>query len=144
MAFIGAALPYITAGMSVASTIADANTQEKIAGIQAQQLEDQSIADTAMAVQDAKNERKRSQLLQSRVTALAAKSGMGQDVDRTLSEIDQQGSYNSLAALYSGATSATSKKYAATAAKATGKSRAASGYMDAGSTILSTLNKQYG
>lgn len=145
MAFIATALPYISAGVSVASTIGQANANEKIAQIEADQLKEQSISDTASAVQDAKHERRRAEQLKSRVTALAAGSGSsGMDIERTISDIDQQGEYNSLAALYSGATSANSKKYAAEATRARGASQKSSGYMNAGSTILSAMDKQYG
>lgn len=141
MAFMATALPYITAGVSVASTIADANTQEKIAEMEAEQLKKQSIADTAMSIQDAKIEKRRAEELKSRAIAIAAKSGTsGADIDRAISDIDQQGQYNALAALYSGATSASSKKYAASAAKARGKSQKSSGYTDAAGTILSTMD----
>ena len=142
MAWFAAVLPYATAGMSVASTIGTANAQEQMAKIEADQLEKQSIADTASAVQDAKFERRRAEQLKSRVTALAAKSGSsGPDIDRTISDIDEQGEYNSLAALYSGATSASSKRYAAQAAKARGASQKTSGYLDASSTILGSMDK---
>lgn len=145
MAFMAAALPYISAGIGVASTIGQANAQDKIANIEADQLQKQSIADTASAVQDSKMERRRAEMLKSRVTALAAKSGSsGGDVNQAISDIDQQGEYNSLAALYSGATSSNSKKYAAETARARGASQKSSGYMNAGSTILSAMDKQYG
>ena len=142
---MAAALPYITAAASIGSTIASANAQEKIAEIEADQLEKQAIADTATSIQDAKQERRRAEMLQSRVRALAAKSGTsGMDINRAISDIDEQGQYNALAALYSGSTSASSKKYAAAAARARGASQKASGYMDAGGTILSTSMDQYG
>lgn len=145
MAFMAAALPYITAGVSIASTIGQANAQEQIAEIEADQLAKQALADTAQSVQDAKFERRRAEQLKSRVTALAAKSGTsGLDIDRAISDIDEQGEYNALAALYSGGTSASSKRYAASAARARGQSQKTSGYMDAGSTILSSMDNMYG
>jgi hypothetical protein len=145
MAFMVAALPYITAGMAVGQSIAQGNVAKAAAKIQADQLEKQSIADTAAAVQDAKTERKKAEQLKSRVTALSAKSGAsGNDIDRVISDIDVQGEYNSLAALYSGSTAAASKKYAAQAARSYGASEKASSYANAASTILSTMDKQYG
>ncbi len=145
MAFMAAALPYITAGMAVASSIGQADAASKIAGIEADQLNKQSIADTAMAVQDAKFEKRRAEALTSRAAALAAKSGTsGPDIDRAIADIDQQGEYNSLAALYSGATSSASKRYAAQAAQAKGASQKSSGYMNAGTTILGTIDNAYG
>lgn len=145
MAWMAAVLPYATAAVSVASTIGQADAAEQIAKIEADQINKQSIADTAMAAQDAKAERRKAEQLKSRVNALAAKSGAsGLDIDRTISDIDSQGEYNSLAALYSGATSSASKKYAAQTAIARGKSQKASGYMNAGSTILSSMDNIYG
>lgn len=144
MAQMAVYLPYIAAAASIGSTIVNASAQEEIAQIESAQLKKQAIADTAMSIQDAKQEKRRSEFLQSRVTALAAKSGTsGLDIDRAISDIDEQGQYNALAALYSGATSASSKKYAASAAIARGKSQINSGYLDAAGTILSTMD-QYG
>jgi hypothetical protein len=145
MAFMAAALPYISAGMAVATTMADANTKERLAEIEADQLEKQAIADTAMSVQQAKGERKRAEELKSRALALAAKSGhSGSDIDKVVSDIDQQGEYNALAALYSGSTASASKKYAAAASRAYGSSAKASGYADAGGTILGAMDTYYG
>jgi hypothetical protein len=145
MAWFAAALPYISAGVSVASTIGQASAQEQMAEIEAAQLRKQSIADTASSVQDAKQEKRKSEILKSRVTALSAKSGSsGMDVDRIISDIDEQGEYNSLAALYSGQTSASSKRYAADVAVARGKSQKQSGYFDAASTIMGSMDKQWG
>ena len=145
MAWFAAALPYITAGVSVAQTIGTANAQEQMADIEAAQLQKQAVADTAQSVQDAKFEKRRAEQLQSRVTALAAKSGTsGADIDRAISDIDEQGEYNSLAALYSGSTSASSKRYAAKATRARGQSQKQSGYFDAGTTILGSMDNIYG
>lgn len=145
MAGLPALLPYISAGMSLISTIGGSGSQEQIANIEAEQYERQALADTAQSVQDAKFERRRAEQLKSRVTALAGKSGTsGLDIDRAISDIDEQGEYNALAALYSGSTSAASKRYAASAAKARGKSSKSSGIMDMGSTILGAMDQFYG
>lgn len=145
MAFMAASLPYITAGMSIASSIGQADASEKIAGIEAAQLNKQAVADTAQSVQDAKFERHRAELLKSRATSLAAKSGTsGPDIERAIADLDQQGEYNSLAALYSGATSSASKRYAAQAAQAKGQSQKTSNYFNAGTTILGAMDKYYG
>lgn len=147
MAWFAAALPYISAGASIGATIGQANAQEKIAKIQAEQLKKQAIADEANAVQVAKFERKKSAQLQSRVNALAAASGSAVssvDIQNALSDIDEQGEYNALAALYSGYSSSGSKRYAADVAMAEGKAAKSSGYQQAGATILDFSSKKFG
>jgi len=147
MAWFAAALPYISAGASVGAQLGQANAEQQIAEIQARQLRKQSIADKASAVQEAKLERRKSEFLQSRVTALAASSGSAVasvDIQNALSDIDEQGEYNALAALYSGYSSADSKSYAADVASASGKAAKASGYGAAGATILDFSDKKFG
>jgi len=142
MAGIGAAA-YISAAMTIGSSIGQANAQEQVAEIQARQLRKQAMADTADSVQTAKHERKKAEFLKSRVTALAAASGSAVssvDIQNSLSDIDEQGEYNALAALYSGQTAASSKKYQATAAIAEGKSAKSSAYQKSAGTIMSTMN----
>ena len=145
MAAMALTLQYVAAGVSIASTISQANSAEQMAGIEAKQLRQQAISDTAASVQDAKAERLRAQQLSSRVTALSAQSGAsGGDINRVLADIDAQGEYNSLAALYSGSTAAATKRYAAEATIAQGKSERSSGYLKAGATILDIADKYYG
>ena len=146
MAFMAAALPYITAAASIGSALGQGEAQNQIANIQAQQLRKQSLADKAEAVQTAKFERQKKDFLLSRVTALAASSGAdvsSVNIQNSLSDIDEQGEYNALAALYSGYSSASSKNYAADVAVSQGKQAKASGYASAGATILSTASNQF-
>lgn len=143
MAWLAAAAPYISAGVGVAQTVAQGNTQERIAEIEARQQREQGLADMAEAQQTATQERKRASFLKSRATALAAASGTSVDspnVADTIADIDAQGQYNSLAALYSGSTSASSRNYAASLAKARGKSAKAGSYYQAGATVLDSAN----
>jgi hypothetical protein len=147
MAFMAAALPYVSAAATIGTTIGQASAQEKIADIQARQLRKQAIADEASAVQTAKLERKKAIHLQSRVQALAAASGTevsSVDVQNTLSDIDEQGEYNALAALYSGYSSAGSKRYAATTAESQGKQAVQGAYASSGATILDLAATKYG
>ena len=146
MAFMAGALPYISAAASIGSALGQGEAQNQIANIQAQQLRKQSLADKAEAVQTAKFERQKKDFLLSRVTALAASSGAdvsSVNIQNSLSDIDEQGEYNALAALYSGYSSADSKSYAADVAVSQGKQAKASGYASAGSTILSTADDQF-
>ena len=147
MAFIAPALPYITAGATIASSVGQADAEQQMAEIQAAQLRKQSIASEAEAVQTAKHERRKAKLLQSRVIALSASSGSAVsslDIQNTLSDIDERGEYNALAALYSGTTAAGSKRYQADVASASGKQAKASGYGKAGATILDFSAEKYG
>lgn len=137
------ALSYIAMAASLSSTLTQGQTQEKIASIQASQLKKQAIADTADSVQTAKLERKKAALLSSRVTALAAASGSAVssvDIQNSLSDIDEQGEYNALAALYSGQTAASSKRYQARVTEYEGAAAVSQSKLKAGATILSTMN----
>ena len=71
MAWLATMAPYATTALSVGQAIGEGQAQKKIAKIKADQLRTQGIADKAEAVQTAKHERKRAELLQSRVRALA-------------------------------------------------------------------------
>lgn len=139
MAWFASALPYITAGVSAAQTVAQGNVQEQIANIEARQQREQALADQAEAQAAARLERRRAEHLKSRATALAAASGTAVDspnVADAISDIDAQGEYNALAALYSGSTSARSRNYAAALAKGRGRSAKRASYSQAGGTVL--------
>lgn len=144
MAWIGAAAPYLQAAgaaIGAASTIAQGNAQERMAEIRARQLREQSLADQAEAQVVAKEERKKAEHLQSRVKALTGASGTGFDspnVVNTMADIDEQGAYNALAALYSGNTSARSKRLASQMARMEGSQARSNAYARAGSTILAS------
>ena len=137
-------LPYIAAAASVGSAIGQGNAQNEIGKIQADQLNKQAIAAEADAVQAAKYERAKAKLVASRATSVAAASGSAiasQDIQNLLSDIDQQGEYNALAALHSGYSSSDSRKYAASVAKYEGASAQSQSMYSAGSTILGTMDK---
>lgn len=144
MGWIGAAAPYIQAAgaaVAAASTIAQGNVQEQMGKIRAQQLREQALADQAESQQLAKQERKKAAFLNSRVRALTAASGTGLDspnVVNTMADIDEQGAYNALAALYSGNTSARTKRLAAQMAAYEGKTQKSQSYARAAGTILSS------
>ena len=56
MAFMAAALPYISAGASIGASIGQGNAQAQVQRIKAKQLKKQAIADEANAVQVARNQ----------------------------------------------------------------------------------------
>lgn len=147
MAGLAAAAPYISAGATIASTIGQANAAEKIAEIEADQLNTQAISDKAQAVQLSRNEKRRADLLRSRVVALSAKSGSGlssPDIQNIIGDIDAQGEYNALAALHSGYSAAGSKQYAAQVALSRGKQAKAAGGAKVGATLLDEVQNRYG
>lgn len=147
MAFMAAALPYISAGASIGATIGQANAQEQIAEIRSNQLRKQATADEASAVQTAKFERKKAERLQSRVVALAAASGASVssvNIQNVLSDIDEQGEYNALAALYSGYSASDSKRYQADVEVSSGRQAKTGAYASSAATILSSASNRYG
>jgi hypothetical protein len=153
VAWVGAAAPYLQAAgaaVGAASTIAQGNAQEKMAEIRARQLRQQALADQAESQVVAREERKKAEYLNSRVKALTGKSGTGFDspnVINTMADIDEQGSYNALAALYSGTTSARSKNLAAQMSQFEGKQSKNNSFARAAGTIMSSgdgFAKRYG
>ena len=144
MAWLAAAGPYLQAAgaaLAVGSTIAQGNTQAAMSALQAKQLREQALSDQAESQLVAREERKRADYLASRVQSLAGASGTGLDspnIVNTMADIDEQGVYNALAALYSGNTSARSKRLAANMAQYEGKSAKGSSLARAGSTILTS------
>ena len=149
MAWMTAALPYIQAAgavVAVGSSVGQANAQKKMAEIQAKQLEEQALADQAVSQTEARMERKRAAILSSRVRALSAASGTGTDspdVINTMADIDEQGAYNALAALYSGTSSARSKNFAAAMSRAKGKNAKTQGYAKATGSLLTSSQSMY-
>jgi len=144
MAFLAAAAPYMQAAgaaVAVGSTIAQGNIQEQTAAIRAKQLREQGLADQAESQLVAREESKKAEYLTSRVRALTGASGTGFDspnVVDTIGDIDEQGAYNALAALYAGKSSARSKRLAANMAIAEGKSAKTQSRASAFSTILTS------
>ena len=150
MAWFMAAAPYIAAAgtaVSVYGTIAQGNVNEQLANMQAKQMREQALSDQAESQVIAQQERKKADYLQSRVKSLAAASGTGMDspnIVNTMADIDEQGAYNALSALFSGQTSARSKNLAARMTVAEGKAGKRSANMKAGSTILTSAASWYG
>lgn len=144
MAFLAAAAPYIFAAgtaINAIGTIGQGNLAKAMGIMQAKQLRQQALADQASSQVVAGQERKKAEYLKSRVRSLAGASGTGMDspdIVNTISDIDQQGAFNALSALYSGQTSADSKNLAAGMAIAEGNSKKASSLLSAGGTILTS------
>jgi len=137
---MGPALPYIALA-ATATTISQGRAEKKAANKEAAQLEAQGKQDRAIAQLDAREERKRAELLQSRLRALAGTSGTAAtspDIINQEAEISAQGTYNALAALYSGQSSERSKQLLANARKREGKKAEQQSYYRAASNVISS------
>lgn len=141
---MAAALPYVATIFQVGSTIAEGRERDKQARREAEQLRLQGIQDRAEAQVEARAERRRAELLSSRLKALAGASGTSvssPNVVNELAEIDERGAYNSLAALYSGATSESSKRRLAKAREREGSRAKTQSYWKATGQVLSAGNE---
>lgn len=138
---MAAAIPYIGLALSVGGTLAEGQQREQMSAFQAKQLQEQAIQDEAVSQIDARNERKRADYLASKLIARAGASGTAvdsPDIQQQLADIDEQGSYNALAALYSGRTSARTRRLQAKQIRRQGKGDKESSYYGAAADILGT------
>lgn len=150
MAFLAAAAPYvglIGAGYGAYSQYtagkADAANQRALAI----QQEREGKASQAEAQRAAIEERRKAKYAQSRALAVSAASGAGASESPTvaniLGDIEAEGEYRALSALYSGDTDAALSRYAAGASRREGRARRLSSYYDASSTILGGVGDFY-
>jgi hypothetical protein len=163
MAFLAAAAPYLALAGTAFSGYQSIQ-QGKAAKAQANQLAAQRDLDAAEQLQQAKaaeaesqreaiDVKKKSKLLASRAMAVAAASGAGTDnvtVENLIGDINAEGEYQKLAALYSGDTDARLARYAsasslrgARTARSEGSATRAAGYANAGSTVLTGASDWY-
>ena len=137
-----AAIPLMVAGtaLSAGSTILGANSEAKQYKSAAAQLDVQAGAERAMSQRDAFEQRRQARLLSSRGLAVAAASGAGADdptVVNALADIEGEGEYRALTALYNGEEQARADESQAKAYRKAGKNAKLAGYLKAGGTILS-------
>lgn len=143
MAQFAAFIPYI---VGAAGTLLQGSSAKGSAASEALQLEQQAGQDRASAQRAAYNERRNARYMQSRLQALAAASGAGA-TDPTVvnlsNQIDAEGEYAALTAMYEGEDTARSREFAATVARKQGSSAATAGYLKAGGTLLSGASSWY-
>ena len=126
--------------ISAGSTYASGKFARREGDFRAKQMREQANADKATAVQEAKFERRKSDLLQSRAKALAASSGTdvsSADIQNVMSELDERGEYNALGALFKGFSSARSKLAGANMEEIAGKMEKKQGKRKAIANIVS-------
>lgn len=112
MAFLAAAIPYITTAMSVAGSRQSANAaraagkaaqQEK--EFEAQQYDQQSMQSVAAGQRSASEQEQRARLMVSRAIALSAAGGgsvSDPSVVNTIADIEGEGAYRAATELYKG------------------------------------------
>lgn len=149
MAFLAAAAPYIGligAGVSAYGQYETGRAADANARAVAIQQERQAKAAQAEAQREAIYERKRAQHLQSRARAVAAASGgsvSDPTVQNILGDIEDEGEFRALSALYSGDSDAALAKYAAGTTRREGRAARRGSYLNASSTILSGASSFY-
>lgn len=143
MTFMAAALPFISAAGTIVSTlgaISSGNAQQKAANYQAAQMDQQAGQERASAQRQAFEQRRKATLAGSRVTALAGASGAGvadPSVVDIMGDIQTQGEYNALSAMYTGEERARGYQMGADAKRFEGAEAKKAGYISAGGNLLS-------
>lgn len=111
----------------------------KAAKSEARQLEGQAIVERATSQRDAMEQRRQARLLTSRALAVAAASGGGADdptVVNIMSDLEGEGEYRALTALYEGETEAQGLEAQARARRKEGKNAKIAGFINAGASLL--------
>lgn len=145
MAFLAAAAPYFAAGATLYqgySSIEQGKAARANAETVAIQQERAGKADQAESQREALNERKKANYAASRALAVSAASGAG-TADNIIGDLQAEGDYRVLSALYQGDTDAQLAKFAAGATRRQGAARQRGAYMNAGSTILGGASDFY-
>lgn len=149
MAFLSAALPYISAASTVLTTAAavqQAGARKKQMEAVARAREEEANAAAAESQREAAIERKKARNLSSRARAVAAASGAGVSdptVVNQLTEIEAAGELNALNAMYSGNTAARGYRQGAAIARNEADAAQTAGYLGAASTALDGANSWY-
>lgn len=143
MAAIVPFIPYIAAA---AGTLMQGASAKGAGRSEALQLEQQAGQDRASSQRAAEEPRRAARYMRSRVQALAAGSGAGA-TDPTVvnleNDIDAEGEYAALTAMYEGEDQARGKEFGAAVARKQGSSAATASYLKAGSTLLSGASSWY-
>lgn len=149
MAFLAAAAPYIAAGTTVltaAQQIQAGKAQDAQGELLAAQRERDAKQANLEAQTEAFNERRKAKLVRSRALAVAGASGAGVNdpgVNDILSDIDAEGEYNALSALYSGEYLARGLRSGASAARREGSASRSAGYVRGATTALTGAESWY-
>ncbi|MEM9764550.1 MAG: hypothetical protein AAF968_18940 [Pseudomonadota bacterium] len=121
--------------ISAASTLAGGAAEGASADYRAAQHRSQATAETATGSREAFERRRESDLILSRARAVGASSGGGQDLER-LGELEQEGTYRVLTALYEGEERSKARSMQARAAKMEGRNARSAVFVDAATTLV--------
>ena len=143
MAWVAAALPYISAGMTVLSAVGkyqSGKQQQKAYQYDAKVATQQAQQEQAAAQRDTLNARRQGMILASRAQAAAASSGAGAldpTVVNVIGGLQGEGELAGLAAMYSGASRARALQNQAATNTYSGQAAKQAGMYSAFDTLLS-------
>lgn len=149
MAFLAAAAPYMMAAsavIGVGSTLMAGKQQNDLARFEAGQMEANAKAERAASQRVADDERKRSDYLQSRATALAASSGGAANdptIENIIAGLDSEGEYRALSALYNGEQAAQGMEMGAGVRRIEGRNAVRASKWQAANTLMSKGSSLY-
>jgi hypothetical protein len=142
MAFLSAALPYITAASTVLTTAAavqQGQARKTEMEALARARDEEANAEAAEGQRAALIERRKAKNLMSRARAVAAASGAGVSdptVVNQMTDIETQGEVNALNAMYAGRTAERGYRRGAAIARNEADASQTAGYLGAASTAL--------
>ena len=121
--------------VSAIGAIQQGKSQQASANYQAAQLEAAGKAEQAASQREAEEERRQKRLMQSRARAVGAASGGGIDLELA-GDIEEEGEYRALTALWEGTEAAKGRRAQAAASRFEGRQARKAGFLRAGRTIL--------
>jgi hypothetical protein len=143
MAGFAAFIPYIVAA---AGTLLQGASAKQAAESEASQLESIAGQTRAASQREMANRRRAARYAQSRAQALAAASGAGASdpsVVDLISDLEGEGEYGALAAMFEGEDRARGLEFGATLSRKQGQAAMSSSALKAGSTLLSGGSSWY-
>ena len=146
MAWISAAAPYFAVGGAVISAAQQAEQgriAERNALFRAAQLDRNAKSAEAVAQREAMQAKREARYLASRAQALAASSGGGGSdptVVNLIAQIEEEGEYNALTALFNGQQRADAMRTSAAVERSEGRSARRAGRTGAATSILSGVS----
>ena len=132
--------------ISAIGSIKAGQDQKALAEFNAKQLEAQGAAERAAASVEAENAAKEKRFLLSRARAVGAASGGGVDIG-LLGDIEEEGTYRQMAAIWGGEEAAKGRKAQAAAQRFEGKMYKRAGLLEGAKTLMgggSSFLERYG
>ncbi|SFE20950.1 hypothetical protein SAMN04488523_105321 [Sulfitobacter brevis] len=130
------------AGIGAVGAIQSGNAQNAAAQYQAAQLEASGKAERASSQREAEEQQRQTRLMHSRARAVGAASGGGIDLELA-GDIEAEGEYSALTALWEGAEAAKGRNAQAAASRLEGKAAKKAGYLKGASKVFSGAASLY-